>query len=1037
MPWKVSVEPQKALVRQIVDEWPRLGYGSANKRVFIGAAGVPAYSTLICMYRGVLVSNSFETPAVTAGVRAALTARQAMAASAIGLGLVLSSTAFAQAANEGAQTGDKGEEVGEVVVTGIRRQLVTSQARKQDASELIDAVTAEDIGALPDRSVTEVLQRISGLAIGRVPAPRDADRIAIEGAGVTIRGLSWVRSELNGHTAFSAKNSRTLGFEDIPPELLAGVDVYKNPSAQQVEGGLSGTVNLRTRLPFDSEGRKFSVSLEGAVGDLADKWEPSGSLLFSDRTATSFGDIGGLISLSSSDLTSRTDTIHIEKYYARADLRPGQTTYATGGIGWRELLIDRNRTGASVALQWRSPSEAVDASLQYFYSNATFDQDENAVWNLPGGGLNGSGLTYDGDFLTGGNINDGGYAGSARYNQRETQNDDFSLHVNWNASERLRFEGDIQYSKAKTKIIDLTMGPAAGPNFENAGPYSLQLNGSSTPTIRIPTTTLLTNPNTVFHAFAMDHHEHNDADAWAYRADAEYTFDSGDWLDKMRFGVRYEDYNSTTRETGYRWGSISQNWSGGPALFGAQDVPFVQQNYSNWFHGGAGPAAFLFPNTQFFRNYDNWSQTVVDVSTAPGVQNGCCQWVPWDGDYSTKFPANDGLGVNPQNQQTTAAYAQLSFKHGEKWDGNVGVRVVKTEATGTGQLVFSQGNFGPGTPADAIAFSNGAASETSGTHEYTDVLPSFNLRYKPAENFYLRLAVAKGIARPEFPQLLPSITINTQVGQLSGGNCVALPPNVTVGNCVAGYNGFAGNAELEPMEAMNYDLSAEWYINETNSLTLALFDKEVEGFIETTLGNVVPYTNNGVTKNVTVLRPENQGKGYVRGSELAWNGFFDFLPGWAKSFGARAAYTYVESGGTRNAAVNPYDPNQQTNSLLNDYPLEGLSRHSYNAELYYSVPKFEARLAYNWREQYLLTTAAANLNIPAFADDYGQLDASLQWKFKETMSVGLEAVNLTRSKFKVLVDNDVTGGVGDGAGLTYHNWVDSDRRYTVYVRASF
>ncbi len=954
----------------------------------------------------------------------------------LGLGLAMSSTAFAQAANDGAQSGEGAEDVGEVVVTGIRRQLVTSQARKQDASELIDAVTAEDIGALPDRSVTEVLQRISGLAIGRVPAPRDADRIAIEGSGVTIRGLSWVRSELNGHTAFSAKNSRTLGFEDIPPELLAGVDVYKNPSAQQVEGGLSGTVNLRTRLPFDSEGRKFSFSVEGAVGDLADEWEPSGSLLFSNRTTTSFGDIGALVSASYSDLTSRTDTIHIEKYYARPDLGAG--VFATGGIGWRTLEVARNRTGASAALQWRSPSDNVDASLQYFYSNATFDQDENAVWNLPGGGLNGTNLQIEDNELVGGTINDGGYSGSARYNQRETQNDDLSLHVNWNASERLRFEGDVQYSKASTKIIDLTMGPSAGPNFENAGPYALQLHGSDVPTITIPANTLLTNPNTVFHNFAMDHHEHNDADAWAYRADAEYTFDNGDWLDKMRFGVRYEDYNSTTRETGYRWGSISQNWAGGPALFGAQDVPFRQQGYSNWFHGGAGPASFLFPDTSYFRNYENWAATVVDVSTAPGVNNGCCSWTPWDGDYSTKFPANDGLGVNPQSQETTAFYTQLSFKHGEKWDGNVGVRFVKTKADGTGQLVFSQGNFAPGTPADVVAFSNGGASETTGSHEYDDVLPSFNLRYKATENFFLRFAVAKGIARPEFPQLLPSITVNLQAGLLTGGVCVPIPAgNTSPGNCVANYNGFAGNAELEPMEAINYDLSAEWYINDTNSLTLALFDKEVEGFIETTLGNVVPYTNNGVTRDVTVLRPENQGKGYVRGAEVAWNGFFDFLPGWGKNFGARTAYTYVNSGGTRNAAVNPYDPNQQTNSLLNDYPLEGLSKTSYNAELYYSVPKVEARLAYNWRERYLLTTAAANLNIPAFADDYGQLDASLQWKFRESMSLGVEAVNLTRSKFKVLVDNDVAGGVGNGAGLTYHNWVDSDRRFTVFVRASF
>ena len=887
------------------------------------------------------IANLPACTSVAAGVRAALHGGRRLATtSALGLGIVLSASAFAQTANDGAQPSADSDstDLGEIVVTGIRRQLETSQARKQDATELVDAVTADDIGALPDRSVTEVLQRIPGLAIGRVPQPRDADRIAIEGAGVTIRGLSWVRSELNGHTAFSAKNSRVLGFEDIPPEMLAGVDVYKNPSAQQVEGGLSGTVNLRTRLPFDSEGRKFSFSAEGAWGDLSEELQPSGSVLFSDWTETSFGDIGGLISASYSDLTSRTDTLHIDKYYANTNLSPGQTIYAPGGIGWRQLTVDRNRTGASAALQWRSPGDNVEAHLQYFYSDATFEQDEAAAWNLPGGGLNGTNLTFDGNKLTGGQLNDGGYAGSARYNQREARNDDVSLHVNWNATDRLRFEGDVQYSKASTEIIDLTMGPNAGPNFENAGPYSLQLNGDDEPTIVIPPNNVLTNPDTIYHGFAMDHHEDNEADAWAYRADADYTFDNSDWLDKIRFGVRYEDYNTTTRETGYRWGSISQNWAGGPAVFSEQDVPFVQQDYSNWFHGGTAPSGFLFPNTSFFRDYQAWSNQVVDVSTAPGVTNGCCAWVPFDGDYSGRFPAADGLGVNPQNQTTTAGYAQLSFKH-DKWDGNVGVRFVRTEASGSGLLVFRTGTLSPAAPADDLAFANGASVPTSGTNEYDDVLPSFNLRYKASDNFYLRFAVGKGIARPDFPQLLPSIQITPEVGIITGGTCVPLPGgSTTPGDCVSDYNGFSGNADLQPMESTNYDLSAEWYLNSTSSLTLALFDKEVSGFIETTLGVVVPYTNNGVTKDVNVLRPENQGSGFVRGGELAWNGFFDFLPGIGKNFGARAAFTYVDSGGTRNAAANPYDANQQTNSQLQDYPLEGLSETSYNAELYYSVP---------------------------------------------------------------------------------------------------
>ncbi len=175
---------------------------------------------------------------------------------------------------------------------------------------------------MPDRSVTEVLQRIPGVAIGRVPEARDADRIAVEGAGATVRGLTWVRSELNGRSAFSAKKSRTLGFEDIPPELMAAVDVYKNPSAAMIEGGLSGVVDLRTRLPFDSPDRMVGVSAEYAVGDLANKERPSGSFLYSDRWNTGIGELGFLISSSASELTTQTHTLHIDKYYARTNL-PG------------------------------------------------------------------------------------------------------------------------------------------------------------------------------------------------------------------------------------------------------------------------------------------------------------------------------------------------------------------------------------------------------------------------------------------------------------------------------------------------------------------------------------------------------------------------------------------------------------------------------------------------------------------------------------------------------------------------------------------
>jgi TonB-dependent receptor len=957
---------------------------------------------------------------LAAAVRSALRSRGVTAISAIAATMTLSVPVAAQTTGAADTT-----EVEEVIVTGIREQLQTSQARKAEASEILDSVTATDIGALPDRSVTEVLQRIPGVAIGRLPDARDADRIAVEGSGATIRGLAWVRSELNGRSAFSAKKSRTLGFEDIPPELMAAVDVYKNPSAERIEGGLSGVVDLRTRLPFDSSEQVFGVSAEYSVGDLADKAKPSASVLYSDRWNTGIGELGFLVSTSYSELSSETNTYHIDKYYAHTNLPGfvGQTVFAPGGVGWRELDVDRNRLGGSVALQWR-PNDAVDVSLQYFLSDAEFKQNENALWTEQGANLTGSNLVVSNGYLVGGHIDNSAFNGSARYNERQSTNHDGALHMTWRAADQWKFDFDLQRSLANTDASDLTMGsPTFGQNGDTLG-IDLRLNGSSEPSIVVNPNSVMTDPSQHYYGWAMDHYEKNDADAWAYRADGEYTFDNSDWLDRIRFGIRHEDYNSTNRETGYRWGTVAQPWGGGATTF-AQG-PVVRQNFSDWFHGEHAPSAYLFPNTAAFRSRQAFQNTVLGLST---FGTNCCDWTPWNGDYADTTPGNDGLGINTQEQKTLAGYVVTHFKH-DKLDGNVGVRVVRTENTGTGLLTFSGANL-INDPGDS-AFANGASIEGSDENTYTDVLPSLNLRYKLQDDLFLRFAVGRSIARPDFPLLLPAINISAQVGLLSNGVCTELPTGTQVGNCVFQYNGFSGNPDLEPMRSWQYDVAAEWYINPTNSLTGAIFYKRLEGFMETALNDSVEYTNNGQTRTVRVLRPENQGTGFVKGAEIAYNGFFDFLPSFWKNFGARAAFTYVESGGTRNIAANPYDQQQRDNSALKGYPLEGLSKTSYNTELYYSTDRFEARLAYNWRERYVLTMAAANLNIPAWADDYGQLDGSVQWSVKPNIKVGLQAVNLTDSTYRVLVDNYV-----DHTGLTYHNWVSADRRYSLFMRCNF
>ena len=175
----------------------------------------------------------------------------------------LSGPAFGQAASA-----TTAAPIETVVVTGIRASLKSAQAIKKNADQMVDSVTAVDIGALPDRSVAEALQRVPGVTVQRTDANRDPVRFAGAPNNVFIRGLSWVESQLNGREVFSANDGRSLSFGDISSDLLAGVDVYKNPDAKMIEGGVGGTVDLRTRRPFDQDGFLTAVSAEYDTGNL-------------------------------------------------------------------------------------------------------------------------------------------------------------------------------------------------------------------------------------------------------------------------------------------------------------------------------------------------------------------------------------------------------------------------------------------------------------------------------------------------------------------------------------------------------------------------------------------------------------------------------------------------------------------------------------------------------------------------------------------------------------------------------------------------
>ncbi len=268
-----------------------------------------------------LVSARIDSRNPTFGSRA----RALAGVSGVALCMAASNVALAQETVEEEAAQEAGEaEVNTIVVSGFRASLQSAQDFKENADTIVDVITAEDVGALPDRSVTEALQRVPGVNIGRFEKTSDPDRFSVEGTGVIIRGLPYVRSELNGRDIFSATGGRSLSFEDVSPELVGRVEVFKNTTADMIEGQIAGLVNLVTRKPLDNPGLNIAGSIEANYGDLREEWSPTFNILGSNTFDSAIGTFGLQLSYSWSELQSRTDASQVaDPCYRNADLSGG------------------------------------------------------------------------------------------------------------------------------------------------------------------------------------------------------------------------------------------------------------------------------------------------------------------------------------------------------------------------------------------------------------------------------------------------------------------------------------------------------------------------------------------------------------------------------------------------------------------------------------------------------------------------------------------------------------------------------------------
>ena len=540
-----------------------------------------------------------------------------------------------------------------IVVTGFRASLESAQNIKRDADTVVDVITAEDIGALPDRSVAESLQRIPGVNISRFAGRDDPDRFSVEGSGVIIRGLPFVRSELNGRDIFSANGGRTLGFNDISPELLGRIEVYKNVTADMVDGGIAGTVNLVTRKPLDRPGLRLAGTVEANVGDLANEWSPGFSVLGSNTFDTPVGTFGLQLGYAQQELITRTDASQItdpcyrpaaldagcirvrpvgsggfsgDAAFDETNFPPANSVIVPKGAGVRTTTLGRDRQAYSAVAQFESSDGRFQITGEYLRAETQDSLEEfaqlalvnnDAFFPVP---VPGSSFTYDGNVFVKGvmtQISDGGIPGISTENLRFAQEgdaytEDFSLDMKFELTDRLRTSFEMQYvaSDRNSAGIITAMQTYADIAIDNSG---------NTPSVQFlrPGTSgspasYFTDPALTYFWFNLDNQVANEGSMYTLRGDVEYDVSDEGFVRKARFGARWGERSRVTRNANFsNWSNLGAPWTGRGGNWNCGDF----QAY-----GCGGAYAFDFPdNADVFSPFgNNFQRGAVPAPTEGG-----------------------------------------------------------------------------------------------------------------------------------------------------------------------------------------------------------------------------------------------------------------------------------------------------------------------------------------------------------------------------------------------------------------------------------
>jgi iron complex outermembrane recepter protein len=842
-------------------------------------------------------------------------------------------SAMADPATAPSNDSASGEEIGEIIVTGIRASIQQSLDVKRNADSRMEVVTAEDVGKLPAHNVADALRGLPGVNISSSSADEggfdESDRVSLRGTSPSL-----TQTLINGHSVGSAdwfvlsqgnNVGRSVSYTLLPSELVNSVEVNKSSNAHLQEGGTTGTVNIITRKPFQFE-KSFTVeaSLGSVYSDQADSYDPqlSGLLNYKNESET----FGVLLQVFKQERSLRRDAQEIPGgFFTIASTDPVAATnpdlvgvQVPGLIGATLFEQVRDRTGGLLEVQFK-PTDDLTLGFSGFMSDMDAN-NYNRNFMLWGGNFGRAQAPLPGYTVEDGVLTSATYAGVAGRDyavydmisrEATAKSSYITFDADWRISDSLtsNFQVGTTEGKGETArqfIAEVTTNRGGGASWTSHGtssPLDWSAGGDSSPT-----------GVTGFGTWGNQQVTATDSEDWLNLGFTQ-ALDLGAFK-SIDFGARYADHERKTESPeGASPGDIwSDLQNGATAAYPGDFASNIDGNFPRdfWYFTPNALRESILANSTWLSNDDG----------PTGRHNYGGEW--------------------KVAEKNLAAYVQANFGS-DTWSGNVGLRYVDIDQEiNSYQAVASAAN------ADVSSlFGNWIYQNTDNKH--SKVLPSANLKFHIADDVVFRFAASQTMTLPDYSALGAS-SWGSDLNRTGGG----------------------GNPNLKPVMSTNFDGNLEWYFMPRGLLSVGAFSMDLKDYVAFGTENRQLFselTNQLETYLVSV--PVNS-NGSVTGLELVYEQPI------GESFGVNANYTYSD-GKTAHTWADG------SNNLV------GTSKDTYNVGLYFENRVFSARANYSYRTSFLIGLSGAN---PYYQDDFGTVSLALNYKPTEWLNVSLDALNL-------------------------------------------